>query len=208
LPLAYFASGSRPRCPNLCYLLRVNLAPIAAKYGSDKCSWHSYGRIYDRLFEGKTVLKMLEIGIGYKGLLAESYPNAASLFMWEEYFPDAEIYGLDIRADALINEGRIHSFQCDQGKIASLLAVRAKMWHTFTPESGFDLIVDDGSHQPEHQVLAAQVLWPCVAPGGRYVIEDVWNAAEVSPFLPFAHEIIELKIGRVRDDRLIVSKLS
>jgi hypothetical protein len=180
----------------------LNLAPIAAKYGSDKCSWHSYGRIYDRLFEGKTVRKMLEIGIGYKGLLAESYPNAASLFMWAEYFPDAEIYGLDIREDALINEGRIHSFQCDQGKIASLLAARSRMW------SSFDLIVDDGSHQPEHQVLSAQVLWECVAPGGRYVIEDVWDKTLVAPFLPFAHEIIELKIGRVRDDRLIVSKLS
>jgi hypothetical protein len=179
------------------------LAPIAAKYGSDKCSWHSYGRVYDNLFiEGKTIRKVLEIGIGYKGLLAESYPNAASLFMWEEYFPDAEIYGLDIREDALINEGRIHSHVCDQSSVSSLLAARQAVG------GGFDLIVDDGSHKPEHQILSAAVLWPCVAPGGRYVIEDVWDAAEVAPFLPFAHEIIELKIGRVRDDRLIVSKLS
>lgn len=179
----------------------MNLKPIAAKYGSDKCAWHSYGRIYDALFEGATVRKVLEIGIGYVGLLGAAYQNGASLRMWAEYFPEAEVYGLDIRPDALINEGRIHSVQCDQGKIASLLAARDAIG------AGFDLIVDDGSHQPEHQILSALVLWPCVAPGGRYVIEDVWNAAAVSPFLPFAHEVMDLNVGRVRDDRLIVSKL-
>lgn len=156
--------------------------------------------MYDALFAGATVRKVLEIGIGYNGLLAETYENGASLRMWAEYFPDAEIYGLDIRPDALVNEGRIHSVQCDQEKIASLLAARDAIG------TGFDLIVDDGSHQPEHQILSACVLWPCVAPRGRYVIEDVWDATLVSPFLPFAHDVIELKIDRVRDDRLIVSK--
>jgi hypothetical protein len=186
----------------------ANLKPLAKKYGSDKCHWHSYGRIYDQLFYEKPVHKMLEIGIGYKELFTADYQNGASLRMWAEYFPEAEIYGLDIKPEALINEGRIHSFQCDQGSIASLLAARSRMWHTVTPESGFDLIVDDGSHKSEHQILSACVLWPCVALGGRYVIEDVWDAAEVAPFLPFAHDIVELRTHRVKDDRLIVSKLS
>jgi hypothetical protein len=181
----------------------VNLKPIAAKYGSDKCAWHSYGRIYDQLFEGKAVRKMLEIGIGYSGLLGEKYENGASLRMWAEYFPEAEIWGLDIRADALVNEGRIHSVQCDQGSIKSLRSAReAVEW------GPFDLIVDDGSHLPEHQILTACVFWPTVGPEGRYVIEDVYNPNEVAPFLPFAHDVIDLKIGRVADDRLIVSKLS
>ncbi len=179
----------------------MNLKPIAAKYGSDKCAWHSYGRIYDQLFYGKTVRKMLEIGIGYKGLLGENYQNGAGLRMWAEYFPEAEIYGLDIREDALVNEGRIHSYQCDQGSIKSLLAAREAVGE------GCDLIVDDGSHLPEHQVLSAHVLIDCRRFGGYYVIEDVWDAALVSPFLPFPHEVIELKTHRVKDDRLIVSKL-
>jgi hypothetical protein len=178
----------------------LNLKPIAAKYGSDKCSWHSYGRIYDQLFEWEAVRKILEIGIGCKEVMGEAYENGASLRMWAEYFPDAEIYGLDIRAEALVNQGRIHSFQCDQGKVSSLLAAREAVG------TGFDLIVDDGSHQPEHQILSACVLSPCLAPSGRYVIEDVWDAALVAPFLPFFHDVIELKIGRVPDDRLIVSK--
>lgn len=181
--------------------LKLNLKPIAAKYGSDKCEWHSYGRIYDALFAGKTVRKMLEIGIGCKEVMGQAYENGASLRMWAEYFPEAEIYGLDIRPEALINEGRIHSFQCDQGRISSLRLARAKVG------DGFDLIVDDGSHIAEHQVLSAQVFWPAVAPDGRYVIEDVYNPAEVAPFLPFANDVVELRIQRVVDDRLIVSKL-
>ena len=179
----------------------MNLKPIAAKYGSDKCAWHSYGPIYDSIFAGATVRKVLEIGIGCKAVMGESYENGASLRMWAEYFPDAEIYGLDISPDALVNEGRIHSHVCDQGKIQSLLAARDFIG------SDFDLIVDDGSHQPEHQILSACVFWPRVAPGGRYVIEDVWDAALVSSFLPFVYQIIELKIGRVPDDRLIISEL-
>jgi hypothetical protein len=180
----------------------LNLKPIAAKYGSDKCAWHSYGRIYDALFEGATVRKMLEIGIGCKAVMGEAYENGASLRMWAEYFPDAEIFGLDISPEALVNEGRIHSHVCDQGKIQSLLAARDFIG------SDFDLIVDDGSHRPEHQILSAFALWPSIAHGGRYVIEDVWDPALVSPFLPFAHDVIDLKVKRVADDRLIVSKLS
>jgi hypothetical protein len=177
----------------------MKLEPIAAKYGSDKCSWHSYGRVYDQLFEGKTVRKMLEIGIGYKGLMGEAYENGASLHMWAEYFPEAQIYGLDIRWPALVNEGRIRSFQCDQGKISSLLSARTLIG------DGFDLIVDDGSHYSEHQVLSAAVLWPCIAPGGRYVIEDVWSLEEVDPFISFPHEVWNLRVRRVKDDRMIVS---
>lgn len=166
------------------------LAPIAAKYDSDKCSWHSYGPIYDQLFCGKTVRKVLEIGIGYK---------SNSLFMWAEYFPEAEIYGLDLRPEALVNEGRIHSFQCDQGLLLSLVAAQKSVG------VGFDLIVDDGSHYPEHQLLSACVLWPTIAAGGRYVIEDVGFPEQVAPFVPFRNEIVNLKVGKIFDDRMIIS---
>lgn len=177
----------------------MNLAPIALKYGSDKCRFHSYGPVYDSLFEGKTVRKVLEIGIGYKGLMTNEYPNGASLLMWAEYFPDAEIYGLDIRPDCLIQGGRIHSFQCDQGNLRSLIEAREKVGF------GFDLIVDDGSHESEHQVLAALVLHPYLKLDGKYVIEDVRSPGYVLPFLPFKAEVLDLDIARLYDDRMIIS---
>jgi SAM-dependent methyltransferase len=169
----------------------MKLEPIAEKYNSDKCGWHSYGPIYDRLFEGKTVRKVLEIGIGYE---------TRSVFMWAEYFPEAEIYGLDIRTEALVNEGRIHSIQCDQSKLSSMLV--ARQW----AGTDFDLIVDDGSHFPEHQLLSACVFRTILAPGGRYVIEDVGYPEQVARFLPFDNDIVDLKVDKIFDDRMIVSQ--
>ena len=32
--------------------------------------------------------------------------------------------------------------------------------------------IDDGSHEPAHQQISFKKLWPEVAPGGLYVIED------------------------------------
>ena len=36
-----------------------------------------------------------------------------------------------------------------------------------------DVILDDGSHIPEHQILTFNTLFPSVVPGGIYIIEDV-----------------------------------
>ena len=35
------------------------------------------------------------------------------------------------------------------------------------------MVIDDGSHVPEHQVISFEALWPSVKPGGIYVVEDV-----------------------------------
>ena len=35
------------------------------------------------------------------------------------------------------------------------------------------LIIDDGSHKPRDQAATLKNLWPLLAPGGVYVIEDV-----------------------------------
>ena len=146
---------------------------------------------------------MLEIGIGCPENMGhvEGYGivPGLNLFMWQEYFPEAEIYGLDIRLDILVNEGRIKSFQCDQGSEKSLRAAAAKMG------GGFDLVIDDGSHVPEHQVLTARTLIPLILkPDGIYVIEDVLDPAQVVPHLPYECEIKDFNVEACWYDRLIV----
>ena len=42
---------------------------------------------------------------------------------------------------------------------------------------GYDMIVDDGSHNTQHQMVSIDYLWPAIKPGGAYVIE-------VGPYRP------------------------
>ena len=44
----------------------------------------------------------------------------------------------------------------------------------FLERSGgnFDVIIDDGSHLPSHQVISFEALWKSVVPGGQYIVED------------------------------------
>ena len=47
---------------------------------------------------------------------------------------------------------------------------------TFLEDSGgrFDIIIiDDGSHVPDHQRITFETLWPSVVPGGLFTIEGV-----------------------------------
>ncbi len=51
-------------------------------------------------------------------------------------------------------------------------------------EKDLDLVIDDGSHEPGHQLKTLVKLFPRVAPGGLYVIEDIetsyWDAQGAS----------------------------
>ena len=48
----------------------------------------------------------------------------------------------------------------------------------------FDLIVDDGSHFPEHQMLAFETLFAAVKPGGVFIIEDIETS-----YWPVGHQL-------------------
>lgn len=37
----------------------------------------------------------------------------------------------------------------------------------------FDIIIDDGSHWPQHQIISFETLWKAVKPGGMYIVEDI-----------------------------------
>lgn len=154
---------------------------LAEKYASDKLHFHSYIPFYAELFRGFTPRHVLEIGIGYRDLMQPllppgvEYVHGSSLRMWSELWPEADIFACDIREDTLVNEGQIRSVVADQSNPDSLL--RMVEWAanlSIPPFGGFDLIIDDGSHQFEHQLITMRHLWPFVSPGGLYVIEDTY----------------------------------
>jgi len=163
----------------------VTLKSLAIKYACDKYYAHSYIPLYEELFRGRTVKRLLEIGIGYEDLMkpfVPKYIHGASLRMWADYWPEAEIFACDIREDTLINEGRIHSMVCDQSSLTSTYAM------TKAFDSGhWDVIIDDGSHNTEDQYRTAATLLvePYLNKGGVYIIEDVREPDELFfRFLP------------------------
>jgi hypothetical protein len=172
--------------------METELCKLAAKWVTDKTPLinHEYTPFYHELLRGRNIRKVLEIGIARGG----------SLRMWQEYFPKAEIYGLDnLEYGVLVNEGRIRSFLCDQGSEGSLRAAAALVG------GNCDLIIDDGSHRSAHQVLTAKVLIPLLlSPDGIYIIEDIWAKEEVLPYLPYEHELREFNTKKVWDDRIVI----
>ena len=149
------------------------LCELADKYQTDKggkstiyggCpgdTCHAYTPAYFLLFAGRQneVRRVLEIGVN----------AGSSLRMWEEFFPHAKISGFDILPHVLFNAGRIRCYQADQSSAASLLDAV----HRIATLPEFDLIVDDGSHELQHQLITMTTLLPFLSKGGIYVIEDV-----------------------------------
>jgi hypothetical protein len=90
-----------------------------------------------------------------------------SIRMWEEFFPNATIYGLDIDpACKQFEGGRRKIYIGDQGDPAFLRDVIAKIG------APLDVVIDDGSHRPEHQLVTFDHLFPAMSSHGVYAVED------------------------------------
>jgi tetratricopeptide (TPR) repeat protein len=144
------------------------LTALAIKHGTDKWGLHFYTPIYHALFAHlrDTPIRLLEIGVGGYGY---STVGGASLKMWAEYFSQARIFGLDISRKTLALDPRVTLLVGSQDDREFLKRL--------TDEHGpFDIIIDDGSHQPLHVSASFYALFPRLADGGLYVIEDVQTA--------------------------------
>lgn len=151
------------------------------KHASDKQSQNGYAPIYHALFKNlrDAPIHLLEIGIGtvlpnvYCSMYGHDLPGyrpGASLRAWRDYFanPDARIYGMDVQPDTTItDEARITTMLCNSVDADS---VRENL---LPLKRRFDIVVDDGSHIAEQQILTLKNIWPFLTAGGLYVIEDV-----------------------------------
>jgi hypothetical protein len=136
-----------------------NLDLIGVWAGTDKSRLrHDYLRHYEPFlhrYRDKPVT-ILEIGVH----------TGASLDMWEAYFPNAEIVAIDISQDVLkYAKGctKIHIGSQADGEFLATIGTQ------YRP----DIIVDDGSHIPEHQIFSFENLIQYVKPNGIYIVEDV-----------------------------------
>ena len=156
--------GMRDLTP-LCLLAKKHSTDKGGRhltYDGDYCEGtHEYTPVYWDLFgrRREKVKSVLEIGIN----------RGCSLDMWEEFFPNADIIGLDIDPATLINRGRIKSFYADAGNDHSLRNAIQQV----APILPFDLIIDDGSHSVDHQIAAIKLLPEFLSEDGVLVIEDL-----------------------------------
>jgi len=118
--------------------------------------------------------------------------------MWAEYFPDAEIHGIDNNIACIFQEERIHTYLCDASNAEELRREVESLG------GNFDLILDDASHIPKDQILAASLLFEYLRPRGLLIIEDVNDPVQVSQGIAHPHVILELESTSIADDRLIV----
>ena len=142
-----------------------DLSKSAILYGTDKFGLHDYTPNYFKMFKHlrDKPIKVLEIGVGG---YADDDRGGQSLEVWRDFFPKAEITGIDIQKKTMDLGPRVEILQgsqVDPDFLKELVSARGP----------FDIIVDDGSHRNEHIVESFELLFPTLAPGGIYVAEDV-----------------------------------
>lgn len=133
---------------------------ILESHDTDKhnATEHSYGDAYDAIFDDfdrTAELNILELGVQRGG----------SLYAWQEFFPNARIYGVDItdtRLDKYKADDRIKFFKEDlKDAVRNFEGMQ------------FDIIIDDSDHFDGTMAWIVKNYWKFLKPTGVMVIEDV-----------------------------------
>lgn len=120
-------------------------------YPSDKDTVHNYLPVYQQEFNKIENIKILELGVCYGG----------SLILWENFFINSEIHGIDnVKYTEELIPGRLHF-----GKYEDL--------YSNFEENYFDYIVNDSMHYAKEQIDAFKLYYSKLKPGGKFFMEDI-----------------------------------
>jgi SAM-dependent methyltransferase len=176
------------------------------RHGSDKASVHDYHLLYAALLDGRRQepLSILEIGLGTNniGVRSNMGPQGrpgASLRAFRDWAPRADVFGADVDRSILFTEDRVKTFWVDQTDDEALDALAA----TFG-DRRFDLIIDDGLHEPHANLNTIAFALPLLKPGGYLVIEDIlgrflafWQIASSVLRPPLSFRLIRMAAASV-----------
>jgi hypothetical protein len=160
-------------------------------YGTDKNTCHSYVATYESVFSPfrDKHITLTEIGVS----------GGYSIQTWLEYFPNAIINAIDINWHTCnFNDwgSRVNKIHCDATTKDVLNFVTST-----------DIIVDDGSHYPEHQIASFDLLYPILNVGGVYVIEDIIDLEKLTKHIQLTtsnYEVYDLRDVKNRHDDILV----
>ena len=133
----------------------MTLNEIGLNYGTDKATYHNFLNFYEQKIEHlkNEQINLLEIG----------FLNGNSIKTWLDYFPNGEIYCIDI-IDVDFTHERFHFTKISQ---------EDKNLVEIYKDEFFDIIIDDGSHITSHQFKSLEYLWSKLKYSGIYIIEDL-----------------------------------
>ena len=141
---------------------------LGVKHNTDKITHHRYDRIYSKFLDQirNNKIKLFEIGCGHEH---------ASFNMWQEYFPLGKIYSMDINEELETDRGKVYKGdQTNKDDLCRMVKIIGNC----------DVIIDDGSHIPQHQIDTFNYLFEnMLNNGGIYIIEDIectyWNPKNI-----------------------------
>ena len=120
---------------------------------------NTYFRVYDHLFSRFRNKDITFVEIGVLG--------GGSLFMWRKFFgKSARIIGVDMNPDA--KKWKKHGFEIFIGSQSD-----EQFWLDFINVIGkVDIILDDGGHTYDQQIITTEMLLENINDGGIIVVED------------------------------------
>ena len=132
----------------------------SVREGPGVWKWRHYFEIYHRYlarFIGTPVVAV-EVGI-YSG---------GSLPMWRSYFgSQSHIVGVDI-------EPACKQYAAEGISIVIGDQASRSFWSTVRKQfPAVDILIDDGGHAPEQQMVTVEEMLPHLRPGGVYICEDI-----------------------------------
>lgn len=178
----------------------MTIDKLALKHGTDKSSLdHYYTQFYQKYFDIyiSNPKKILELGIYTTTKSTDLETSGASLKTWSEYYPQSDIYGLDLSDFSVLdnNYKNIHTLPCNteirkNGEVYKLQNPWLREIYT-DPKykliggnvgleeiinkfgGDFDIIIDDGPHTMSGQQIFLGYMFKYLKSGGVFVIEDL-----------------------------------
>ncbi len=136
-----------------------DLDAIGLKQGTDKASsHHDYLNKYEKYlpFDRSDKIRILEVGVCYGG----------SVRTWAEYYPNAEVVGIDIATHCKNYEKDNIKIEIGSQNDRDFLAGLIKKY------GNFDMILDDATHQSPDQIFTFKEMFQSVNSQGLYIVED------------------------------------
>ncbi len=165
---------------------KIKLIDLFFEAKKSSIKWEKYFSIYEKLFESyrNKNITFIEIGV----------LDGGSLEIWKKYFGNgSRIIGID-------NNPECKKFQNESFEIFIGSQSDPTFWKKFYNEVGkVDIILDDGGHTNEQQIITLINSIENINNGGLHVVEDVHSSYQKHYGNPYKYSFINFSKKTIDD---------